>query len=475
VALDIAVVGAGASGILVALHLLRADGIGRITLIEKGPVGEGVAYSTKRSEHLLNVVAARMSLFEDDPGHFTRYLAAESGRDAASFAKVFAERRVFSRYLVDTLEEARRKRDTPVEIVRDEVVALREGDGVELTLASGTALKSDAVVLALGNWPRAAVGRLSVDADRVLPGWAFDSISRVEPSETICIGGTGLSMVDAVLTLASNHHRGAIHVVSRHGLMPLPHAGPGGVPFNLDTFMQMPLLRRVRRVREVARDAVANGMPWQWVMDTLRSYTVEAWQSLSIDDQRRFLRHVARQWDVHRHRIPESAAATVEAMQASGQLRQHRGRLSEVRLRDDRLDIAFVHHSGWDTLRADRIIDCSGLQGDIRRVPSSLVAMLIASGAVRPGRHGIGLETTDRGAIVGADGIESARMFAVGSVRIGERWESVAVPDLRQQAATVAEAVGVAVPQSEYGAFEPVRFGPKAVTSAPLSVAPPQR
>ena len=65
----IIIVGGGASGVLLACHLLRDDDEAiRVTLIEKRPtIGRGMAYSTAQPGHLLNVRATNMSAFADDP------------------------------------------------------------------------------------------------------------------------------------------------------------------------------------------------------------------------------------------------------------------------------------------------------------------------------------------------------------------------------------------------------------------------
>ena len=66
----IAIIGGGASGALMALHLARALPLGgaEITVIEPAEeVGRGLAYSTDDPEHLLNVRVANMSAFADQP------------------------------------------------------------------------------------------------------------------------------------------------------------------------------------------------------------------------------------------------------------------------------------------------------------------------------------------------------------------------------------------------------------------------
>jgi uncharacterized NAD(P)/FAD-binding protein YdhS len=74
----IVVIGAGFSGVLVALHLLwRCGRNDRVYLVERPPrFGVGLAYSTGNPRHLLNVRADNMSAFADEPDHFARWLAA---------------------------------------------------------------------------------------------------------------------------------------------------------------------------------------------------------------------------------------------------------------------------------------------------------------------------------------------------------------------------------------------------------------
>jgi len=77
---SVAVVGAGASGTLLALHLLRhAPWDTRIALIDRQPpFGPGLAYGTGSPSHLLNVPAGRMSAFADQPRHFGDWLERQS-------------------------------------------------------------------------------------------------------------------------------------------------------------------------------------------------------------------------------------------------------------------------------------------------------------------------------------------------------------------------------------------------------------
>src|ERR1700678_1914286 len=75
-ATSIAVIGAGFSGTLLSLHLLRRCPPGtRITLIERNrQFGLGQGYATGNPGHLLNVPAGLMSSFRDRPFDFLHWL-----------------------------------------------------------------------------------------------------------------------------------------------------------------------------------------------------------------------------------------------------------------------------------------------------------------------------------------------------------------------------------------------------------------
>src|ERR1700691_6139816 len=149
---DIAIVGGGASGALVAAHLVRgASPPLHILVIERaGKVGEGIAYSTSSTCHLLNVPARSMSAFEDDPEHFVRWLASK-GQPGAE--ESFAPRALYGRYLRDTLwAQGQIRTPSPtVETVYAGVVDLEVGPhGPQLVLDNGHTVATRAVVLATG-------------------------------------------------------------------------------------------------------------------------------------------------------------------------------------------------------------------------------------------------------------------------------------------------------------------------------------
>ena len=106
----VVVLGAGASGTLTAIHLLRTAGR-RSTSLEVlllDPAdrwGRGVAFGTPDEAHLLNVPASGMSAFSEHPADFVAWNALHDPLGLRD-PNAFVPRRRFALYLDDRLVEA---------------------------------------------------------------------------------------------------------------------------------------------------------------------------------------------------------------------------------------------------------------------------------------------------------------------------------------------------------------------------------
>lgn len=141
----IAVIRAGFSGSMAALHLGRLLPERPVLPCEKSSAfARGLAYATGCSDHLLNVRAANMSAFPDQPEHFFRWLEGCPLYGAAwtrsTPAGLFAARGLYGRYLTDLLLTTLSKpRPGPLLMLEnDEAVDLAPTEnGFDLTLAAG--------------------------------------------------------------------------------------------------------------------------------------------------------------------------------------------------------------------------------------------------------------------------------------------------------------------------------------------------
>ena len=450
---DLAIIGGGAAGVLTAVQALRqARTPLRIVLVEmREQVARGAAYSTDYAEHLLNVPARGMSAFADVPGDFLDdvMLDGHSG-DAECAARPreqvggeFLPRRRYAQYLDTRLRQAQAHSPATLQVLQARVESLQRRDGgdLQLRLGDGGLVHARAAVLAVGNRPRPlpARGAGSLPPETRIEAWDYAAVKSIAAEAEVGIVGSGLSMVDAVLSLAAQGHRGRIHVLSRHAWLPLPHASAAPAGFDVQPLLALPLRRRIGFLRERVREAAAAGLPWQAVMERLRPHGQALWQSLSPADQRRFLRHGVRLWDVHRHRVAAPVHARLAALQASGQLRLHRGRLDLAMMHGRCLRLSARLHDGRDLqLDVDRVINATGVELRVQAMRNPLLTQLLGEGHAQPGAHGIGIATAADGSVLDAYGVAQPWLLALGSLRIGQLWESTAIPELRVQAEDAA-------------------------------------
>ena len=446
---DLAIIGGGAAGALVALNALRgATRAVHVTVFEPAStIAQGIAYATPWPEHLLNVPAGRMSALPDVPGDFLDYLLqcdALPGVTRESLAGTFMPRRHYAAYLQQRIAEAQAHSPARLQVVHQPVVALTPAEPwSELSLADGGTWQARQVVLACGNSmrPLPAPGAEALPPGRVVDAWDYDGVRLLAGDGDLAIIGSGLSMADSVVALATAGHRGRIHVLSRHALLPLPHAHGAAADFDPQPLLGMPLRARMRALRRHVRDAADQGVPWQSVMERIRPLGQALWQGLDPADQRRFLRHVVRYWDVHRHRIAESVHAQLQALEQSGQLQRHRARLDALLVLDSTLQLhAHGAQGGMAPLGVSAVINATGVETRALGMRNPLLQQLLADGHARPGPHGLGLDSDATGFLRDAQGRPHPGVQVVGSLRIGTLWESLAIPELRGQARQAAVA-----------------------------------
>jgi uncharacterized NAD(P)/FAD-binding protein YdhS len=456
--LVIAVIGGGASGTLTAIHLLRLAAAGRppvrIALIDAGGRhGLGRAYSTTHPGHLLNAPASTMSAVAGDPGQLLRWAAANRVPHNG-----FLRRSDYGRYLRDTLAEAARRGPastvTPVtaQVVRVSDRAPRHR--LRLHLAADGHLDADIAVLAVGSPAPTAPFPVPDSPRYIADPWAPGALRRVCDGRPVVVLGTGLTAMDVAIAVTDAHPRTVVHAVSRHALLPRAHrrsaepgrptwlpvlAGPGG-PVRLGELMWQVRIAMTDRPEA-----------WEEIMDALRPHVPRLWQRLSVADRRAFLRHVARYWEVHRHRMPPDTARRVSALLGTGRLSVHTGQVRAVTPEPGALRVRIEypagagpaavaeHEAGW-------LINATGPDGDITRTGDPLLRDLFDRGLARPDPLRLGLDATPSGALLDTNGRPSGTLFTLGPPLRGLWYETTAIPEIRTQAAALALRLTAAAP-----------------------------
>jgi uncharacterized NAD(P)/FAD-binding protein YdhS len=444
---DIAVVGSGFSAAATLINLVDTlDSPTTIALIgRKSGLGLGVAYSTPDSVHRLNVPAGRMSIFPDRPDDLCAWLEKSA---IGHGPEEFIPRQVFGSYVQDRLEERLASTDNRARVAVEDAEAIdceELGDDRQVFhLSTGERLAARSSVFGIGGTPAGLPlegDRIAVEARRhiCLNVWADRWVERAGRDDTVFMLGSGLTMIDQVMSLQQRGHRGRIHVLSRHGLLPLPHQVPRSDPTEPALIPgAAPLSTMMRRMR----DAAAQARDWRSVIDGIRPVTQALWQHLSHEERRRFLRHANAWWNIHRHRMAPEIRARFDGMRGSGQVTVSAGWLHEVYENGGQARVAYRdRHTG--TLRqisADWVINCTGMEKcSISKVP--LLKKMSARGMISGDSLGLGLSVNADSQIQREDGTTARSAYALGPMTTGQFFEIFAVPDIRVQARKVADRI----------------------------------
>jgi uncharacterized NAD(P)/FAD-binding protein YdhS len=444
----IAVIGAGFSGTLIALHLLRRCPKNVVVhLIERNSrFGGGLAYSTGNPSHLLNVPAGRMSAFSDQPQHFVEWLRHEGPEEQRGASETsFIQRTVFGRYVRHLLNaELKSAGKQRLVLSRGEALGVEVTPrNVALVLDRDRQISADIAVLAIGNFPPEApriADASFYDTTYYRPDpWAPDTLSDLDPAAPVLLIGTGLTMIDMAVSLLDQGHVGPIHAISRRGLLPHRHAPTKSVSL-LDRPLPTAMPALLRFIRAEVGLAERQGYDWRAVVDGLRPALQDVWQSLSEPDRAVFVRHLRRWWDIHRHRMPAATAERVERARRDGRLHIAAARIADFRVRDGAVDVIAGEGGAAPTalIRVARVINCSGPGCDYDRIREPFVRSLLEQGHVRPDSLRLGLDVTPQCALRNLRGEISRRLYAVGPVTKAAFWEMTSVPDIRRQCESVA-------------------------------------
>ena len=450
---DVLIIGGGLSGTMLAVQLLRLPGKRQILVIEpRAELGRGEAYSAVELGHTLNGNAARMSVDPDNADDLTQWLTdyigaggwPESGQQAVPISELFPPRGIFGLYAQQRLAEARAQSASSVEHVRGEGVDLQVDEASTLlTLDNGQQLRGGFAVLATGMFPAARTPQTEssgLNAASVDP-WDVQAMTLIDPQAPVLIIGSGLTMVDAVVSLEQAGHCGPIEVFSRHGLLPhVRRQPPSWVDFLGEDYSLHTPRQLLREVRRQCRSAQAQGIDWQAPLDTVRAHIGRLWSQASEREKRQFVRHVRPWWESHHHRSPPLSAQLVARLQEEGRLRIRAASYKGLEPSVEGVTIRLRHRGeqAVSQVSGAALINSSGIEYDWRRVARPLPQQLLKRGLIQPGPLALGIAADASGAVVDAQGQVSSRLFAMGPPLRGMWWESTAVTDVAIQAKALA-------------------------------------
>jgi uncharacterized NAD(P)/FAD-binding protein YdhS len=418
----VVIVGGGASGVLVAVNLLRKSESCEVILVEPNQkLGLGLAYSTKDSEHLLNVPAGRMSGLVEEPASLCEWAKVDEN--------AFLSRQDYGRYLNFLLErELIRVGSDRFKHLENWVVGIEQlGNGYRCTLDSGDFVDSDKVVLAVGNSDSLVpefFRELSTSSRVVRDVWREGLTTEFD---NVAIIGTGLTFYDIALSILRNRPRAVIHGISRNGLLPSPHLRhrAPALPVPVD----------VRLSAQGIRDYLSSvGDRWREAQDGIRHDLQEIWAAFPEEEKKTFINQYFRWWNSLRHRSAPEIDERIKSLMQTGQVIIHKASVESISEASNDL---LLRLSNGETLKVNQVINGCGNQ---MVATHPLIEKLVQSGLLVRGPLGYGVACdTKTLALKDAQGRTHSGIYGIGPILIGELLETTAIPEIRVEADLIAK------------------------------------
>ena len=442
----IAIIGGGCSGIALVSQIFKQfqtiESIEpcKILLIEKDLFARGSICKTTFPEHLLNVSAARMSLFPDDPHHFFHWMKSQ---EESISPLDFVPRIFYAKYLESILGDLEKGGNSrcQLEKIISEVVAIHPVNGqYVISFHDQKNVSVDVVVLALGNFP---MNTLPVPGHEYLHHSSYFSdpwgeLPKIPPHSRIAVIGTGLTSVDKLLEINGMDHQGEIHIISRHGLFPLPinylYSLSRELSFLYDSNFQedetispdsFDFTLTARGILSAFQWGLKEKIPFEKFRKFFLHKLETKWNQENLEktilpeEIRKIKRRVQRYISLLTHTVPSSSMDVINQMQKTKNLKVYAGRLCSVSVTDDVFEIYFSHRSTQkkEMIHADIIINCLGPVIFAKQCKNILIVQLMESGLIRPDSEGLLLDTTANGQVIDLKGNIHPSLFVLGSLK----------------------------------------------------------
>ncbi|KAJ2983512.1 hypothetical protein NQ176_g629 [Zarea fungicola] len=461
---DVVVVGGGASGVAVILHLIEQAKKGRrlreIVIVEKRDVlGPGLAFSTECDGTILNMHSDTMGIYNENPRDYTQWRTSlEDGP--------FPSRVDYGQYLqhrwLKAIGEAKSFGIAVTAIQADATDIDRlSDDTMAVKLSNDTTMTAQAVVLALGNFTGSSNAHL-VGRPGYFPNpWPTTQLKSIPPTAHVLVVGSRLSAVDAALYLSDNGHQGPITFMSRSGKLPKVQGDPVSNPRRYKLYE---LARQVEANSDesllhltsalIDEISLATNGDWSWMiekdshLEQLESDIDAAqesrvrwqsilngtapvieryWNSLSPTSQQLFMQKFNSSWMTYRHAMPVKNAKRVLKLLQKSQLQVVRGDSISW-------DGLFKAKTSAGVLEVPYVIEATGQECHVNRIDSPLVQSAVSKGLLKP--HVAG------GVVVDFDTLQASNsLYVMGSLTRGAHFYVSATDRVAAHASRIAKSL----------------------------------
>lgn len=435
----VAIIGGGACGaatlaeLMVQLKIAGKHKTTRILLLEKRKeIGLGLAFSTDQPGHLLNTQADLMGIHSFEPKHFSQWLEEHKEnikhevREENILDDSYTTRRLYGNYIQEQvkhyLDEAK-EIGLEITIVHDEVIDLIPGNDHhwEIKMAKTPSRNVDHVILVPGTPKPNNFSEFDELKSYFGFPWPSEPIINGIPKDAeVCLLGSSLSAIDAIMTLIDSGHTGKIRLFSLDGL--LPRVQPKKESQYERKFLTLACIHHIRRtawrqpkVKEIFRlfqqeveNYLGHSIDWKTterkgipagqlleqdiriaedggdafinILYGLRYETSQIWDWLSVAEKQRFKKWFGSYWTVTRHGMPLVNARRLDELFKNGKLEVN-SPLHDVSY--DKEKGKFIFQYGDEQKHEGTyLINATGPATKIDKMKSTLLQNLLKSGVI---------------------------------------------------------------------------------------------
>lgn len=447
----ITIIGGGASGALVLINILKYFPGAPVSIkwIEKsGEFGTGTAYSTDKDYHLLNVPANVMGLFHDYANDFFEWLLKKG---YAYSEHDYVPRKIYGDYIKEQLYNYLKNNDgIRIELIHAETLDIEKDSATYLlSLNNKKKIAADSIILATGNFLPANPVIRNMDyiknPDYFRDPWSNEINKPIKRTDDILIIGTGLTMVDKILDLYHQIHKGKIYAISRRGYLPFTHYPCSRHQRYPDYTQELMNANRTEDLYSIIRShidkGIKSGIDWRVVVDTIRPSLPTIWDSLSLKDKKSFFRRLGSLWSVVRHRIPVICADIIHLLKEKKQLYILSGRIDEIQENEKGFLVSYKDRKELiqKEIQVQKIINCSGPQLNPSDIDSVLFKNLLNKELLAVDKLGLGWNALPDGRLLDKNDRVIPGFYTIGNGLKGILFESTAIPEIRIQAFNLAK------------------------------------
>ncbi|HWY12485.1 MAG TPA: FAD/NAD(P)-binding protein [Bacteroidia bacterium] len=443
----VTIIGGGASGMLTVVNIIKmSTKPTTINIIEPNSIGLGMAFNVDSMNLLLNVPAIRMSCISTEPKHFINWIAE---KQLSYGEKDFVPRKIYGQYLSDTYNKfVKSNKLVSVDHIKDLAVDIvLENDSYYVETKAGKNIKSDKVVLALGNYPpnhpkTKSLGYINSPLYISNP-LNNNSLDGLGPDiKNVFVLGTGLTAVDSIILVRQKYPKSNIIAFSNHGYLPVQHNLSQTYPSFYDELKGVKTTLEIfKTVNKHIKIAASQQIDYKAVTDSIRPYTQEIWNNLPDEEKLAFLRHLRHIWGVARHRMPYESSNYIYELINFGKIKLFSGKVKEIVEENKHLNITLQIGKKQieETFSVDCLLNCTGPQTDYEKIDNELVKNILQKGIIQTDKIKYGINTDQNGAIINKENEVSQKIYTIGPPMKGILWECVAIPEIKMQAYKLAE------------------------------------